>query len=323
MLACGRATAVSSRSGVGHSVPEQPAQLRPIAAVLHRRAKFITQTLAPLLTYDKEFSQIVEFKYVAWGNAHNTTAQVRLGSQRERCQRPPVRLTSSLAPLQPKPARHSVFGSAANPPCPPHATPCLLLSGRAVPARPQRVRAQSCDQLRHAPLPQPSHVAALCGLPGVGAAAPGTLHSGTTAPAEARHVPVCSACMIVGSRCRADQRVPAAPKIQAQLVWRCPSSPPPRSTRLLKPCRCRRCWRLWTSVPARRAWTRARCTSVPRGSRAMSWSGRRRSRPTRCARPTPMCPGAAGEAMYMAELGWSSGWLVLYGSNDIWWGCIS
>jgi interferon gamma-inducible protein 30 len=35
----------------------------------------VTDTLAPLLKFDKEFSDIVDFKYVAWGNAHNTTTQ--------------------------------------------------------------------------------------------------------------------------------------------------------------------------------------------------------------------------------------------------------
>lgn len=41
------------------------------------RAKFVTQVLAPLLMCDSELAKIVDFKYVAWGNAHNTTAQAR------------------------------------------------------------------------------------------------------------------------------------------------------------------------------------------------------------------------------------------------------
>lgn len=41
------------------------------------RAKFVTQVLAPLLMYDSELAKIVDFKYVAWGNAHNTTTQAR------------------------------------------------------------------------------------------------------------------------------------------------------------------------------------------------------------------------------------------------------
>ncbi len=67
------------------------------AWALHRRAKFFTDIVAPLLTYDKEIADIVDFKYVAWGNAHNTTAQASLWAAAFHSQRSGVAAGSEVA----------------------------------------------------------------------------------------------------------------------------------------------------------------------------------------------------------------------------------
>lgn len=106
-------------------------------------AKFLTEQLGGLM--DAGFDEVVAFRYVAWGNARNSS-QVGPG------------MSTGALIFRPACAGHSG-----------RLTPPQTLrtpAGRAVPARPRRVPPQPPDQLRRARRGgRPERMAALCSVP--------------------------------------------------------------------------------------------------------------------------------------------------------------